>query len=117
MPVAFVLVLVGLLTLAVSARSLQLCSSNGSSSKQHCSPTTSRSALSTAKVPAHPWFGFRSPAVDHYPKGDCATECSMNPASSMHSCTADAGKGIPATVCKALSDPDICPTLRYMDAV
>jgi hypothetical protein len=25
--------------------------------------------------------------------------------------------GIPATSCKALSDPDICPTLRYMDAV
>lgn len=116
LPVAFLLLLIGLLTPAVSAKSVQLCSSDGSG-KQHRS-TAPRSALSAAKVShAYSWFGFRSPAVDHYPRGDCATECSMNPASSMHSCTADAAKGIPATVCKPLSDPDICPTLRYMDAV
>eukprot|EP00882_Tetradesmus_deserticola_P003522 GHRQ01003727.1.p1 GENE.GHRQ01003727.1~~GHRQ01003727.1.p1 ORF type:complete len:371 (+),score=112.68 GHRQ01003727.1:1-1113(+) len=119
MPVACLLLLLGLLTLAVNSKSLQLCSEDGSSkSKQYFSTTASRSALFTAKMSAaHSWFAFSSSAVDHYPTGDCATECSMDPASSMRSCKADAGRGIPATVCKALDDPDICPTLRYMDAV
>ncbi|KAF6256821.1 hypothetical protein COO60DRAFT_67256 [Scenedesmus sp. NREL 46B-D3] len=119
MPTACLLLLLGLLTIAASAKSLQLCSGDGSSKRlQYCSTTASRSALFKAKIStAHAWLGFRSPAVDHYPRGDCATECSVNPASSMHSCTADADSGIPATVCRALSDPDICPTLRYMDAV
>lgn len=66
--------------------------------------------------PANPAAGF--PA---YPKGDCATQCSMDLATRMAHCQADPSVGIPATQCAAAPAPgtgdDTCPTVRYPDAV
>lgn len=54
-----------------------------------------------------------------YPKGDCATQCSVDPAARMAHCTADLAAGIPATQCQAVdgSETDICPSVRYPDAL
>jgi hypothetical protein len=54
-----------------------------------------------------------------YPKGDCVTECSTDPASRMAHCPADAAAGIPATRCQAVAGggDDTCPSLRYPDAL
>lgn len=53
-----------------------------------------------------------------YPKGDCVTECSVDPAGRMAHCPADAAAGIPATRCQTVGGgEDTCPSLRYPDAL
>lgn len=55
-----------------------------------------------------------------YPKGDCVTECSVDPAARMAHCAADPAQGIPATKCQAVpsaGEEEVCPSLRYPDAL
>lgn len=107
------LLLLGLITTISSARALPNCQDDSSSSSG-CS--TVQQFQMQAASPARKWFGL-GPAIPWYPTGDCATECSHNPAPLMRHCTANAKLGIPETTCKPVGDAGVCPTRRYLDAV
>lgn len=64
---------------------------------------------------AQTYMDFQMQSV--YPRGDCVTECSADPAQFMAHCQADPATGIPSTVCKAAAGDFDCPSLRYPDAV
>lgn len=68
-------------------------------------------------VSQHQHVGSSGTGAAPYPAGDCPTECSADPAARMAHCPAEGG--IPATQCQALNDsqPGLCPSLRYPDAL
>ncbi|KAF8057288.1 hypothetical protein HT031_006096 [Scenedesmus sp. PABB004] len=108
---------------ALALVALLLCAGGLEISAVALAPARALGGGGTAAAPPRRFYGFGAaggagdvPAA-RYPRGDCATECSHDPAARMRGCEADAAAGIPATACKSLDDPDVCPTLRYLDAV
>lgn len=83
---------------------------------------TSQRTVTPRNLSPETSVGSRDTGLPVYPKGDCVTQCSMDPAFRMAHCPSDPSAGIPATTCEAVeagseASDDSCPSFRFPDAL